>query len=560
MKPLTNYPVRVFSTGVVVVTLLSIALFWLRFACRVSLSERMPDDIKDVSIEPSGFLPDDFEKDPNVTRRSRVSATMRSEPLLTLGIIDYSESMSPGGRPSNLFFAEGQDKWAYFDQESGQIICRYTEMAIMPDKDRLHRIVQCYIGPDGISELPEEELGRFIEPIVDRSRFDYSLEWAGLILYDKKLRCFFRIDFKQKTVFQGPALGTDDAREPVQIGQLDKNSLLLQLGWWPPQIMPSVEREDMDMIRPYYMLHGLRLPTVPSSKVGRLLVLDKTGLIDLLDTETLELAGTAGRLPETRTLFGAELPPTPAKMLSYRAEPLFLGVPGLMELITGPDEEAPDEGPVRYAGMIAASLSRDGTALAVALYDQEGRVKGSVHRGSTEWRDAGEVAYFGSPWGPFATIAKYAAESFHPPILSVASYFTASAFEAGAGHRALFLLPNSFIAMKARDNRGHIYERVLPALLLILPSIILATVFACRVAADAGVVGLSRNLRRFWVFGTLAFGLAGYITYRLSRPKIALVTCANCGRPRRPDMDTCHRCGSKWHVPELTPPTWRVLG
>jgi len=280
MKPLTNYPVRVFSTGVVVVTLLSIALFWLRFACRVSLSETMPDDIKDVSIEPSGFLPDDFEKDPNVTRRSRVSATMRSEPLLTLGIIDYSESMSPGGRPSNLFFAEGQDKWAYFDQESGQIICRYTETAIMPDKDRLHRIVQCYIGPDAISELPGEELGCFIEPIVDRSRLGRSLEWAGLILYDKKLRRFFKVDFKQKTVFKGPALGTDDAREPVQIGQLDKNSSLLHLKWWPPQT--KAWSGDADEISAYAP-SGLTVPGVVSSSDGSYLpVLDKTGRIDLL--------------------------------------------------------------------------------------------------------------------------------------------------------------------------------------------------------------------------------------------------------------------------------------
>jgi len=24
-------------------------------------------------------------------------------------------------------------------------------------------------------------------------------------------------------------------------------------------------------------------------------------------------------------------------------------------------------------------------------------------------------------------------------------------------------------------------------------------------------------------------------------------------------MDRCHRCKSEWLVPELTPPTWRVL-
>jgi len=80
-----------------------------------------------------------------------------------------------------------------------------------------------------------------------------------------------------------------------------------------------------------------------------------------------------------------------------------------------------------------------------------------------------------------------------------------------------------------------------------------------RAGKDAAVVDLSQNTRRWWILGTIAFGLPAYITYKLPWPKVALVTCANCGRPRRPDTDICHRCGSKWDVPELTPPKWRVL-
>jgi hypothetical protein len=123
----------------------------------------------------------------------------------------------------------------------------------------------------------------------------------------------------------------------------------------------------------------------------------------------------------------------------------------------------------------------------------------------------------------------------------------------------MFLLPNSFIAMKGRDARGNIAARFLYALLLISPSIVLAILLAMRVGKDAAVLGLPQKTRRFWAIGTLALGLAGYITYKLTRPKITLVTCANCGKPRRTDMDKCHRCGSKWDVPELTPPDWRVL-
>ena len=157
------------------------------------------------------------------------------------------------------------------------------------------------------------------------------------------------------------------------------------------------------------------------------------------------------------------------------------------------------------------------------------------------------------------TIGKFLLENLHPPILSLASYFTAGSIEAASGHRAMLLLPNSFIAMKGRDARGNIAARFLSALLLIAPSIVLAILLAVRVGKDAAVVGLPRKTRRFWTLGTIAFGLAGYITYRLTRPKITLVTCVNCGNLRRPDMDKCHRCGSKWKVPELILPAWRVL-
>ncbi|MHC4639315.1 MAG: hypothetical protein ACYTBV_17700 [Planctomycetota bacterium] len=80
-----------------------------------------------------------------------------------------------------------------------------------------------------------------------------------------------------------------------------------------------------------------------------------------------------------------------------------------------------------------------------------------------------------------------------------------------------------------------------------------------RVHRNAVLVGLSQRARFWWALARAAFGLSAYITYRLTRPKITLVTCVNCGKLRRPDMETCHRCGAKWLIPELTPPTWRVV-
>ncbi|MFQ6035847.1 MAG: hypothetical protein ACE5NM_08385, partial [Sedimentisphaerales bacterium] len=193
-------------------------------------------------------------------------------------------------------------------------------------------------------------------------------------------------------------------------------------------------------------------------------------------------------------------------------------------------------------------------------YSKFDKYRGPQYRGPQRINvRSSKAVFFEVPWAPALTIAKYLLENLQPPILSLVSYATADSIEAGAGHRALFILPNSFIAMKGRDVSQNMAERFFTALLIILPSIILSILLAWRVGVDATVVGLSENARVFWILATIAFGLIAYITYKLTRPSITLVTCANCGKLRRPDMDRCHHCSSKWHVPELTPPTWRVI-
>jgi len=216
--------------------------------------------------------------------------------------------------------------------------------------------------------------------------------------------------------------------------------------------------------------------------------------------------------------------------------------------------------------MFVASLSRDGSGLALTVWNDKGREiikrEAVVQKKGTRTisHRSSRVVYFRPSWASTSTLGKYLAENFHPPILSLGSFYTAYSIEAAAGHRGLFLLPNSFIAMQGRTDFGNFVERFFSALWWLMPSIIFSIWLSTKITKDAVIVGLSKNVRLYWVIGTIAFGLTAYITYRLTRPKITLVTCQNCGKLRRPDMPRCHRCGSKWHVPELTPPTWRVLG
>jgi len=404
MKPLIkgpalNYPVKVFATGFVVLALLSIPLFWFRFACETSLAVRMSDDAKSVFIRPSGLVPPEFENDPNVVHHSIVSMSIHSEEkgLLSLGIFDYFIARLPGGRRSNVYFIDSDRDCMYFDKKSGQIVHLYTEKQTMPDKTTLRKEVQLYVGPEGVSETPDKTLGRFIEPIIDHGWIEHRWvdgRWEklrDLILYDKKLRCFFKIDFNKRAVTKGPEVGKNDRRhKPIQIGQLSKTTFESSyLNWSPPKI--RVPDEDPNKTSNSRTKFKPIIPTGHHCDAGPyLLVLDKSGRVDLLDKETLEFLrrtpefpGVAGRLPGPETYFGLRSSITPRELLDYQVWPLalttyFFENPEEVRVTFGDPAYLFKRLPVRaerkYLGMFAASLSRDGTALALAVFDEKGKV------------------------------------------------------------------------------------------------------------------------------------------------------------------------------------------
>ncbi len=545
MKSVINNGVKIIATGFIVLVLLSLPLFWAIWLCKGILGDWMPLDYREVQIAPSGLVPPELENDPNVVQHSHIEAWMGAGARFCLGVVDYFQARRPEvGRSNIYYYNKKDDAWLYFDERIGQIVCHYMAEERMPDKTVLPKKVQLYAGPEGTSESPDKTLGRFIYPIVDARA---TPRRALLTVYDKKLRRFFTINFKKRTVTKGPELGKGDFHKPVQIGLLWKNASFLRLHWYAPQVKVAEEEEKKRYMAPSEF-KSIVERNYTEDAGQYLLVLDETGRIDLVDRETLEFAGTAGRLPDPQVLFGPAKSATPKDLLGYEVLPLALTTDN------------------KYRGVFVPAVSREGTSLALAVFDERGRLLDQEYSKFNKYRGpqridvpSSKAALFEAPWAPMLTVAKFLTENLHPPVLSLVSYFTAYSFEAGAGHRALFLLPNSFIAMEGRDTSGFFGTRFAFAVLLILPSLILSIFLAWRVEKDAILFGLSENARLCWMIGTIAFGLVAYITYRLTRPKETLVTCVNCGRLRRPDMDRCHRCGSKWHVPELTPPAWRVV-
>ena len=482
----------IIATGLQVIILLGITIFLGRYSCEVALVANLPSGAGSVAIKDSGLLLPEKEKFHDVI--STISTHGRIDPFTlptrwrsydihytfaSLGIIDYLRSKGMGLNHFNLNRLD--DNWGtYFDKAKGLVVYR---------TDRY----DCFLGPEGISEMPDESLGRFFSPIIGPS-----------VIYDQQNKRFFTIDLKNRTLRKGPEI-TDSARRPIQI------------------IGPYFRPEECSVF--FLGTYG----TVYQPRDYRV-VLDESGRIDLLDLKTLDLVGPVGFLPRPRTLFGWGSR-KPRDLLAYD---VYL-------ISTTVKEE--------YAGMVVGSLSRQGTSMTLAVFDKDGNQIKTAHN---------KAEFFKAPWGPALAVTKYVLESLHPPVLTLASFFTAYSFEARSTHRALFLMPNSFVAM-ARDYEGNVFYMLLIVLLLMLPGIVFAGLLGWRVERDATTIGLSRNVRRLWLAGTLLFGLPAYITYRLIRPKITFVTCVNCGKLRRTDTGNCHRCGSKWDVPELTPPAWRVV-
>ncbi len=559
MKDLTYKLLKSFAAGFVSLLLLSTALFWGRFYCDGYLYGRMAqeNDWTSAIISPSGILPAEIENDPNVAIASKFCGYIRLDSAVIttrLGIDDYYEQRMPEGRYMVFFEYENKgDTSLYFDKDSGLIVYQSVQVKENDDNKTKREKIKLFAGPEGVSEKPAKELGRFYSPV--RMQFEYGM--AVPITYDEKIGRFFKIDFDKREVTKGPETDKSINFRPVQIGRLRKGGTLLDFWWNEPQI--EIKKEDKEAEKGYgksYEWMEIRFHFPAGQYIP---VLDERGLIFLVDRETLEIAGEAGYLPAPMSFFCPGNAPRPKDLLAFDIEPIAIMPDG------------------KYLGMGVAALSRDGASMTVAVFDKEGKLLKMTNtvNGYFSYRDydrdgifesrryiikmdSSKAVFWGLPGSPLATVLRYLLENLQGPALNIASFFTADSFEASSGYRALFFVTNSFIGMKGRQAGVSFAWKFFGGLLLIAPSIILGVLLAWWVKKDALTRGLSKKEKLCWIAGVLCFGLAGYISYRLCRQQAGLINCQNCGMSRRVDMDICHRCGSSWLVPELQDPGWRV--
>jgi len=566
MNSRTGSFLNVITAGFVVLLLSSLVLFSGRFLCFEVLMEGMPQDWQKVTICPSGLLPDEgspnqrkdvltyaeagLSDDPN-TRLSSVqfeldSHFVRTEPMgikrrdmknLSFGQFNTKEGF--------YYYYYGRDNYLLFNKHSGQIIYSYIYSSKKgPDGKNITESKICFAGPNGVSEKATASLGRFAEPTVDMATLYRDRLW----LYEIKQRRFYLIDYRDGKVAAGPEGVLGDKREPVAMGERD---YFMGAGWTPPAVKDANgEWKSQYPLLPETVEPNERWIGWSDYSKRHLTVLDKSGQIYEVNTVDWSIRDV-GFLPAPRSLFSGDKQETvaaPKDLLQYQINPVYY------TLIKTKRNRLPEIKGVKYFGMCTSSVSREGTSLAVAVFDPNGKL---IYRGDTKGDGGISTASAVYSRSPMARTTLFLLENLQPVVFEIASYLCGDYFEPSAGHRALFILPNSFVGMLGRYN-GPKYDRQVFLPLLMGPSLILSVWLAFRVRKDATIVGLSGTAKTWWTAGTIAFGLSAYIAYRLTRPKETLVTCQNCGNMRRPDMETCHRCGSKWKIPELTPPNWRI--
>jgi hypothetical protein len=564
MNAQTRNLINVIATGFVVMVVLSLVLFCGRLFCWAKLIDNMPEDSLRALISPSGLVPGEPSpqkvglslrpetvppgpNEPNF-RYSQVYVSRNREIVIgsAVGALwDIMAEVIPYRDANERFYywygGKG-NSYICLDKRSGLIIRNYK--SFKPYDKSVYRETEFYAGPNGISEKAESSLGRFYDPIVTEG---WDPNRIGL--YDKNTRCFYVIDFAGGSVSKGFQLAQGDNREPIadySVAGISKwsNNKGLNVSWIGPGVWNAEKGEwewQGGLLR---TSQGYRFVDWDFSHTF-IPVLDKTGRIHIYNTKEQSLS-PAGYLPVPQSLFGSgqqnEIA-NPRNVLAYEIVPVY----AIKRLPADPNKP-PDNFDVKYLGMNVACISREGTAVAAAVFDPNGRM---IYRGDTNPMTSNDPM-------PLAAKILLLLENLQPPVFEIASYLCGDYFEPSPGHRALFILPNSFVGMSGRGTDGTLAVRPFRALFLMGPSLILSVWLAFRVRKDATIVGLSGTAKTWWTAGTIAFGLSAYIAYRLTRPKETLVTCQNCGNMRRPDMETCHRCGSKWEIPELTPPNWRI--
>ena len=522
-------------TGIVVTILWVIVIFWIRSIPQTIAQAYVRQT---VELRPTGLFPDELEKNEPVSRRrSRLESGLNGlSPTTALGFWDRDshERLFNTNTESKTRRYYGTDRTGreqlVFDRERGV----WTLVFLTCDKDEERswtKTVASYAGPKGMSLQSAANLGRFQ---LGRSVSYYPYTGREVVFYDGQLRQLFRLDFNTGTVTAGTIL--PEGESVVQMGPaLQKNPELIGgLRLTRPQKLISpeevndydpkdvlVEPQDRDgNLGSFAWLGGdVRV----GATHGQHLVLTSAGEIYKIDPQTAQLETAIDRLPKLGS------GDTINELLAYTVLPVSI------------DHD--------FAGIVVAAASRD-----TKRFHLRATAQGKETIVATNRTFHPENRLLLSPF-----LMMRAAEGLHPLGLSVLSRWLAPRVEALAGYRALFIVPNSGAIQAYLDPHNDALAKQIGFFLGVVPQLILGLLIGSWLRRETRNRGLKPSVCKGWLLAGIILGVPAYITYQLTRLRLPLITCNNCGQGRRADQDHCHHCKSSWENTGDQVPTWRVL-
>jgi hypothetical protein len=417
------------------------------------------------------------------------------------------QKQTPGGtRVDDLCgYDTNRSQVTFYDRKKRLLVQAKFEREMIDRTVGWNSTPLAFAGPLGISEKENSNLGKFGGSLV-------FCQWGSacqVVFYDQTARRFWYVDFDKKIVKQSPNienLGKDI--DPVYLGFFPHLNAGLRI--WSRYTWGNSENISEELRKRYG----------ESSGKNTVLVFSRSGRIDRFNMETMTFSGLAGVVGER----------IPDDLFTYNYLPFSL------------DGE--------YRGVAVATLDRTMRVLKLDVFDAKGKRIKNETKVLRPWKWEG---------GFTVSMVNWFLENLHPPILDVATYFTADKISAMEGQKSIFLLSESLLGELKRCRSDYLWEHLTLLFVVMLPTYALIAILAFKINREAKTVGLSSESRRLWIWAAVLFGLTAYITWRLIRPAIVQVTCQNCGKLRRPDFDACQHCKSPWHVPDLTPPAWRVF-
>lgn len=530
-------------TAVMFITLISFGIitFWPRTISSMimlSLTEEFAGNRR--TITPTGFIPE-IDNEPNAFQKSSiyVRGTLSESAGSSLGLPDYfMQVVSENYRLRNISQKCNQgtieDLFYYYDTDQKIFVFGHKIKNKKMGLRTWHFEPRFYAGPNGVASKLDKSTGRFADVEVWVNKFGKTI-----CAYDRQTKKLYYIDVFKKTVKQSRPLekqiiGFDSVWDVRDSKIFQKwNSAYAKAS--PEQYKkahPSMKKAD-DLVK---------IPDFIEPFSNDIVVVYEDGQVEMFDHQTLQSKGLLGHL------------------VTYEGGNVINAAPDDVTAYSIRTYSKNTENGYEYRGLVAAAITRDATRLVVAKYDESGN---QYRPWVTCNHDFDHVTptSLTFPGGPALVTFRTVFENLNPFIFNAATIFTADDIAAGPAWRAMFIQPTSTAAWLVRNlnyNDAKFFKALL-VFLVISPSLIIGLLCARAISKNASRTGLSKSAGWFWRITAVLFGIPALITYHITRPSYNMVTCVNCGRLRRADMDHCHNCSVPWPEAEKPIPDWQVI-